>query len=193
MENEKVSIFDESSRNNIFVKKISLERLSELERRYHRQIEACESFHELRWRKAFSAIRENGGKAHCKPTHKFQSDKKYWLYACGQIGIGFEWVDKPKEFINFELGQKFYELDTYSNSVYTRRRTFSIALEKAIEMVIDRETGSRYGFSEETAGKQLCLNINGRNYWYYLKQGRNIQKWEKLSWPDNQCKHITIY
>lgn len=193
MEDTTISIFDESSRKRISVHKYRLQNTSEIEKRYRRQLEFCEKFHELRWKRAFIEIKENGGLAHCKPSHRFDSEKKYWLYNCDETGIGFEWVDEPKEFINLELGQRFYDLDSYSNSVYARRRIFLVALERALEIVIDRETGSKYLCSEESAGKQLCLSINGRNYWYYLKQERGCQIWTKLSWPDNNCKHITVY
>jgi hypothetical protein len=128
-------------------------------------------------------IRGKGGKAHCKPTHKFEPYKNYtwWLWEIDDMGFSWDWCEEPDEPINIEEGTAMYQLDRRSDQLFGRANLFKRALERAI---------SGYLYDNEEAqkaehGQTLRLELNGRNYWYSAEKKYPDSKvyFEKLQMP----------
>ena len=115
--------------------------------------------------------------AHANPTHKFTGDKKWWLYHASKHGVGFDWVDEPKDKINHALGQKFYELDNR----FERYGGYVHMFESILAHLIEKKLREEY--KPERAGTTMKLTINGLLFWYVSTQDRYCINWKKISWP----------
>ena len=148
----------------------------DIERRCKRMMDRKGKFRDEHYRPVFNQLMVVK-QAHAKPTHKFTGDIRWWMYKASKHGISFDWVDEPKDKINHELGQLFYELDDrmvrYGGYVYT----FEIVLSHLIEKMLRKE------YKPERTGTTMKLTINGRLFWYVAVQSRYIVEWKKISWP----------
>jgi len=173
-----------------------LSNVTALEARYYDQLQAWERFNSEKWRPAFQGVAEVG-EAHAKVSHEYEGDyAPWWLYKYSGEGISFDWVDEPKNPRNLEAGQFFYDVEKYSRTVNTRKWRFKVALETAIKEELDRKTGTRGGCFIDIPkkyGRQICLKINGRNYWYHAAYNRyGTLCWQILLWPENDVEVIEL-
>ncbi len=169
------SVYSEQYGRGIKVWQPNLD-ITAIELRCKRMVDRKNKFRDEHYRPIFKRLM-TVEQAHAKPTHKFTGRLKWWMYKASKHGVGFDWVDEPKDKINHELGQMFYELDDrmvrYGGYVYT----FEIVLSHLIEKMLRKE------YKPERTGTTMKLTINGRLFWYVAVQSRYIVEWKKISWP----------
>ena len=147
-----------------------------IELRCKRMIDRKNKFRDEYYRPAFKRLMDVR-QAHAKPTHKFSSDLKWWLYHASEHGVGFKWVNEPEVVINHRLGQKFYELEKQ----FQRYGGYVYMFESILAHLIEKKLLKEY--KPERAGTTMKLTINGRLFWYVAAQERYCINWKKISWP----------
>jgi len=164
--------------------------IATLEARRWQMKERVDQFHNEIFKPAYDAMIE-AGEAHVKPTHKFTGEKKWWRYyridhPGSQPALSWDWVDDPGEPENYEIGQRYYNLDLQLTRYYGYVSKFTTALKAAIHKYLWKE------HKPETTGITLRLVLNGRNYWYVSGYvGRNIE-WKKVSWSGSPMIEIVM-
>lgn len=131
------------------------------------------------WKPLYDAVVESGG-AHAKITHKHNGEFGWWYYRkVGIYDLSFDWVKEPKEPMNWELGQRYYEADAdmlrYGRYVWK----FNVALTNAIyKEFLSKEP-------PDNPGSIWCITINGRDFLYLSRQaGAAKPFWQSVGWPD---------
>lgn len=138
---------------------------------------------------------------HAKPTHDYTGDQnKWWLYKYSNSpkpygwGYSFDWVDEePKEKLNYELGQKLYELDRYQEKFNTRVWVLKELLKKYLLKYIydlyDLEWVTGHCYSNKLAK----FNLQGDEYWYRIEFSRyGVPVWKNFIWQSNNTEEINI-
>jgi hypothetical protein len=160
-----------------------------LEARKWRMKERKDRFYHEVWRPLYDLL-VKVGEAHAKPTHKFKSEKKWWLYKTYECEdthhIGFDWVDTPAKPKNVEIGQRYYELDRRIMRYYGYINLFDIVLGLAIHKFLRME------HPPQAAGVSLRLVLNGRNYWYVSGYVGHAIDWVKVNWPESPIIEIVM-
>jgi hypothetical protein len=135
---------------------------------------------------------------HAKPTHDFKSDddKNWWLYEYSESeGIGwgwsFKWVSEPKEKLNHELGQKWYELnnfpDKFSRHSYILGEILKGLLNQYVNNLYSREWLENNYFSK----KLIKINLRGDEFWYRVGHNRKgSPMWENFIWQSNTTEEL---
>lgn len=154
----------------------------DLEARYWRVLQAKINFYEQHYDPAFSAL-VDVGEAHAMVSHEYQGSlDPWWLWRRSDTSLGpsivFDWVTKPDNPINLEIGQRFYDVTRRANTVNKRVLRFETVLARMLWNWLDNH-------SPTTKGQTLALTINGRIYWYRSTYSHKAQRlgWEKLHWP----------
>jgi hypothetical protein len=122
---------------------------------------------------AFDAVIK-AGKAHCKITHKFEGNyPPWWLYRESHGGITFDWVDEPKEPINLDIGNRYYQTTQRLEQLGSRWHKFNVILMQSISSKL-YEVSGQYG-------DLLQVKVLDNVYWYQHKQ----YTWELITKDDN--------
>ena len=156
----------------------NIEDLAKLEARYWKVKSIADSYYN-NVLSAFAAVVEVGS-AHCEIHHRHNGDRNWWLYKADNRSIGFDWVDKPSSPKNLEIGQRYYQTDRCMTAKTKRVHTFRVVLEELFIKELDKNTGSKFGYFQETCfDKQAHFVVNGRDYWFVIEK----REWKILSWP----------
>jgi len=170
-----------------------LEDIASLEARFHRMKTKADSFFMNAWQPAYNRVIE-AGKAHAKPTHVYEGyrGKTWWEYKSVKYIneekplLSFDWVEKPKDPINHDLGQLYYETDQRMNRYYKYTGLFRTVLERALEMML-REN------RPINEMQSLKLDINGRLFWYVaFRWPSGVLEWKKIAWPGDEVIEMKI-
>ena len=178
--------------------------LNSLARAYQKAQAQYENWRKNKLQPVFDALKDlavNGQViCHAKPTHKYEQylDHTWWQYTIdneSKMGWGhfFKWIPEPKEKINHELGQKFYELN--QNEKYSRRRYI---LELILKAALEKYLYSLYGYkwldeNQFKDDKLVKFNLRGDQYWYKISHNRNgVPVWENFIWQNQKVEEINL-
>jgi hypothetical protein len=137
---------------------------------------------------------------HAKPTHKYNGGQnQWWLYEYSKSpppygwGFSFKWVDEPAVKLNYELGQKFYDLDHYqskfSGRTYILEKILAYWLEKYVYSLYDYDWLHRNMFS----GKLIKINLHTDEYWFKIETNKNgVPLWKNFIWQLNDTEEINL-
>lgn len=164
--------------------------IAALEARRWRMKERADRFYNELWRPAYDAVID-AEEAHAKPTHKFTGEKKWWRYYCtdyvnGSTALSWDWVDDPGKPKNYEVGQRYYDLDRQMTRYYGYVSRFTIVLEAAIHRHLRKK------HSPNMVGTTLRLILNGRDYWYVSGYVGHSIEWIKVSWSGSQMIEVIM-
>jgi len=162
--------------------------IAALEARRWQVKERVDRFYNEVFSPAYDAIIE-AGVAHAKPTHKFTGEKKWWRYyrtkyINGPPALSWDWVDTPDEPKNYEIGQRYYNIDRQQDRYYGYLGRFTIVLEAAIHKYLRKE------HKPDMAGTTLRLVLNDRDYWYVSGYVGHSIEWLKVNWSGSPMIEI---
>lgn len=137
---------------------------------------------------------------YAKPTHKFDSfeGKEWWLYEYSETkGIGwgwsFSWQKEPKEKLNHEFGQKWYELDQFSEKFSRREFILKMILIELLRRYIYEIYNHQWLEDNQFSNKIVKINLNGDEYWYKIGRTRSGHPvWENFIWQNNKTEEINL-
>lgn len=161
-----------------------------LEARRWQMKERVDRFYNETFDPAYNAIIEVG-EAHAKPTHKFTGEKKWWRYyridhSNSQPALSWDWVNDPGDPKNYEIGQRYYNLDLQLTRYYGYLSRFTTVLKVAINKYLWKN------HKPDMSGTTLRLVLNGRNYWYVSGYvGRSLE-WKKVSWSGSSMIEVVM-
>jgi hypothetical protein len=124
-------------------------------------------------------------KAHAIITHKYKgSCDPWWFYQTdkyeGHEGISWDWIDKPDNPINLDIGNLYYRTEKRLQQLGGRVYRFRKVLEYAISDRILRVEGE--------LGQILQFKVGDRIYWF----NRSKYSWEKLAFPEDDVKVVEV-
>jgi hypothetical protein len=172
------------NRNQIYDVALAYERVI-LNEKDHRQ-----TYIEPLWETIKSSAEDGKFFAHCKPTHNYQKYRNhdYWLYKFDKDttygwASSFDWVEEPKDKINFDLGQEFYKRDQENLNRFQKRK---FKLHKTLQHLLDKECYKRYSYDDIAKfhdGHVINFEIFGKYYWYRVTRNRHgVNVWENFLW-----------
>lgn len=168
-----------------------LDNLLKLEKSYWRAYSRLVKFWEKEYNPVFQSVVDVGS-AHAKPTHKYKryENKTWWFYTAHLYGedshsIGFDWVEPPKDPIHPEIGQKYYMMSRQHDTICGHSYMFATVLERAITKYLDKNV-------ELKESRMIDLVLNNRRYLYVCVQDRNHLHYQKISWPKDDCRTLTL-
>lgn len=133
------------------------------------------------WNNATSNLMK-AKEAHAKISHKYEGDlPPWWLYDANRHGISFKWCkDEPKDPINLEIGQEYYDSE--------RRLTQLTRRVNLIKNVLDVSLNKRLRLTKPNVeGELLKLIVNRRNYWFIATNVRDFLdvklRWKRIQAP----------
>jgi hypothetical protein len=184
----------DGSKVNVWMPNVS--DIKKLEARYWKVKEAKRAYFQ-KSSKYFKAIAKKGI-AHAKVTHKYEGDlDPWWEYKYDGMGIGFNWIDEPKDPVNFEDGMNYY-LSSFRTKDFQRRcATFYVALAATFIKKLDELTGSKHGVMKDFKylDKQICFIVNGHRYFFHAVESPRLPLtviWEILSWPTDSVQIVDL-
>lgn len=112
-------------------------------------------------------ILDAGRTAHAIPKNSGLNENMIWLfnvrwdieYQCNTYS--WNWVDRPTEFTNLELGQQLYHADRRSKVLSARLWKFRVLFKYHIDKAIDKVTSNLKRIDQPGV---VILTINGREY-----------------------------
>lgn len=131
-------------------------------------------------------------KAHAK------ADKGWWLITFTKSegfgwGWSFSWVKKPKQPINLDFGQRFYEADKFSKKYLNRIYILGDILKGLLSQKIYRTYDRKWLEANLFCGKILKINLLGDEYWYKISHTKNGNpQWENFIWQNNKTEEINL-
>lgn len=137
---------------------------------------------------------------HANPTHEYTGEQcKWWEYEYSNInprygwGYSFNWIEEPPEKINYDLGQKLYDLDRYQRKfgerVFMLQKLLEKYLLKYVYLIYDYQWLDKNQFS----GKIMKITLRGDEYWYRIVANRNgVHVWENFIWQSNKTEEINL-
>ncbi len=137
---------------------------------------------------------------YAKPTHDYTGEPdQWWLYEYSKSeqfgwGYSFEWVNEPEVKLNYELGQKFYDLDRRYQSkfrvrVYILEKILAYWLEKYVYNLYGNKWLNQNMFSE----KLIKITLHGDEYWYKIEKNRyDVPLWKNFIWQSNNTEEINV-
>lgn len=162
-----------------------------------------------KWRKAvlnplFAEIKElavdKKVQLHAKPTHEYSGEQgKWYIYTYSDSGnaygwgYSFNWIDEPEEKINYNLGQKLYDLDQYQRKFHSRTFQLSRLLEQYLNDYIWKLYDLKWITKNQFSGQLVKFTLQGDEYWYrigYSRYGHPI--WENFVWQSNKTIDIQL-
>lgn len=186
------AMFWEGQGRDVVVRKNrkGLEEIEKVEALYWFLRERSKLFWEKEIQPVMKAIHEAGGRAHCKPLHKYEGDQNmWWLYSvskwngvsnAGRLVISFDWVDEPEDPINQELGQRYYDRERFFRTVSYRIGITVFVLKRLLEDWLFENPPKKIGTI-------LRLILNEREYVYMgVANSHNVLVWEKLFWQEDE-------
>lgn len=124
-------------------------------------------------------IAENGGKAHCCPTHQYEpyQGNTWWCYNVRDKCIGFDWIQEPQIKINHDLGQAYYENGNIHSLVASR----AYLAKNYFWHLMDRWLWSDK-IRPQNHGDMMKVEINSRPYFFLAQHNRHgVLHWKTLT------------
>jgi len=165
------------NRITIWTKKLEIDYLPELEEKFFKLNSKVKKLTVNSTCDLLQKIIDNGGTAHAIPINSEDNNNKIWLfnvrwepsYNCNSYS--FNWVDRPDQFVNRELGQELYKLDRRCNQLYRRlgifREIFVHLLNKKLQSLNERELSR----------KIAIFTINEREYVLKYNSSKYCGEW----------------
>lgn len=133
---------------------------------------------------------------------QFQAHAKvvggWWLITFSKtpaIGWGwsFEWTEKPKNPLNLDFGQRFYDADKYSEKFSRRDYVLGEILKGLLMDYLRKLYPWEYLEENQFANKIVKINLNGDEYWYKIGTTRSGHPvWENFIWQNNKTEEINL-
>lgn len=164
----------------------SLRDLPAMETRWRRQCAAVRDYNTFVRGRVVSAL-EVVGYAHCP-----SADGAWTLYTARSgpdgTGVDREACAEPSKPRNVALGKAFATAERRIRDLRRREYKFRIALDRAMLLRLDVETGSVDGgymvLPGTHIGKMAHITVNGRNYWYRVQACDRAERWTKWQWSE---------
>jgi len=167
-------------KENIRIWEPTLNDVAKLEARYYKVRRRRDKYIKEAWQPLFKEILKVDG-AHVKPVFSNTEGYKdnWWLYKATEHGVSFDWVEKPKNPRNVDLGKAYYKternLERYGGYVYKFRTVLSAGIDKLLS-----------ANSPEKSGTLTRLILNGRDYWYRAGYTGSWLHWIKICWAEDE-------
>lgn len=108
-------------------------------------------------------------------------------------GWSFEWVEKPKNPLNLDFGQRFYDADKYSEKFSRRDYILGEILKGLLMDYLRKLYPWEYLEENQFTNKIVKINLNGDEYWYKIGRTRSGHPiWDNFIWQNNKTEEINL-
>lgn len=122
----------------------------------------------------------------------------WWLLRFSKSeGIGwgwtFSWVNKPKNPLNLNFGQRFYDAEKYSEKFSRRTYILGDILKGLLNNYVYKLYSKKWLDDNRFSDKIIKINLRGNQYWYKIGHTKNGNpQWENFIWQNNKTEEINL-